>query len=145
MNCTQIQHITSLGSLSTLHSVFGNDGAFFGCSGLLDVVLPETLTSIGLCDFGNCRNIRYIKILATSVPTYQLTNGFGNTQTYGGSFGEQYRNGDVTNEYTGYTYPIYVKDELLSQYKAADGWKYVGVNASRLKPLSQFATDFPNG
>ena len=58
---------------------------------------------------------------------------------------EQYRNGDVTNEYMGYTYPIYVKDELLSQYKAADGWKYVGVNASRLKPLSQFATDFPNG
>lgn len=145
MNCTQIQHITSLGSLSTLHSVFANDGAFEGCSGLLDVVLPETLTSIGLSDFGNCRNIRYIKILATSVPTYQLTNGFGNTHTYGTSFGEQYRNGDVTNEYMGYTYPIYVKDELLSQYKAADGWKYVGVNASRLKPLSQFATDFPNG
>lgn len=54
MNCTQIQHITSLGSLSTLHSVFSNDGAFEGCSGLLDVVLPETLTSIGLSDFGNC-------------------------------------------------------------------------------------------
>lgn len=145
MKCTQIQHITSLGSLSTLHSVFGNDGAFYGCSGLLDVVLPETLTSTGLSVFDDCRNIRYIKILATSVPTYQLVDGFGNIRTYGSSFGEQYRNADVTNEYTGYTYPIYVKDELLSQYQAADGWKYVGVNASRLKPLSQFATDFPNG
>ena len=145
MGCTQIQHITSLGSLSTLHSVFGNDGAFFGCSGLLDVVLPETLTSIGLSDFGECSNIRYIKILATSVPTYNLTNGHGYTSTYGSAFGESFKNQDVTNDYTGYTYPIYVLDSLLSQYQAADGWKYVGPNANRLKPLSQFATDFPNG
>lgn len=143
--CTQIQHITSLGSLSALRSVFGSDGAFWGCSGLLDVVLPETLTSIGLCDFGNCSNIRYIKILATSVPTYNLTNGFGTTLTYGSAFGENFRNDDVSNEYMGRTYPIYVLDSLLSQYQAADGWKYVGSNANRLKPLSQFATDFPNG
>ena len=145
MDCTQIQHITSLGSLSSLRSVFGSDGTFLGCTGLLDVVLPETLTSIGLCDFGGCTNIRYIKILATSVPTYNLTNGFGHTVTYGSAFGESFINQDVTNDYTGYTYPIYVLDSLLSQYQAADGWKYVGPNANRLKPLSQFATDFPNG
>jgi hypothetical protein len=92
--------------------------------------------------FNGCKNLRWIKILSTQVPTYNLTDQFGSVRSYGVSFGEDYRNNDITNDYLGYTYPIYVKDELLSQYQVADGWKYVG--HGRLRPLSQFATDFPD-
>ena len=141
--CTQIKHVVNLGSITKLKSKYGNDGAFSNCTGLLDAVLPETLTEIGLAIFSECSNLRYVKILATNLVTYDLLNGFNNLQIYGKSFGEAWRNDDVTNEYLGSTYPVYVKDELLSQYQSADGWKYLGPN--RLRPLSQFVTDFPNG
>lgn len=140
---TTIKHIVSLGQITLLKSLFGDDGAFSNCTELLDAVLPETLSEIGLFTFIGCSKLRYVKILATSVPTYNLVNGFNNTQPYGRSFGESYRNNDTTQTYVGHTYPVYVVDSLLSQYQAADGWKYLGPN--RLRPLSQFATDFPNG
>jgi len=74
-------------------------------------------------------------MLSTQVPTYTLVNGFGNTRLYGQFFGESYTDGNPdTDVYDGLTFPIYVKDELLSQYQVADGWKYVGPN--RLRPLS---------
>lgn len=139
--CTQIQHVQSLGKITELGYRF-NEGCFLGCDNLLDVTLPETLSKILYSAIGSRPNLRYVKILANSVPTYDLVDGFGHQNVYGNAFGESYRNNDVTNTYEGATYPIYVKDSLLSQYEAADGWKYVGPN--RLRPLSQFSTDFPN-
>lgn len=141
-DCTQIQHIQSLGKITEIGNKF-NEGCFQGCNNLLDVTLPETLTKVLYSAIGSRPNLRYVKILANSVPTYDLVDGFGHQMEYGIAFGEEYRQNDVTNTYEGSTYPIYVKDSLLSQYEAADGWKYVGPN--RLRPLSQFATDFPNG
>lgn len=140
--CTQIKHIVNLGTITEIGAVW--DGVFCNCTELLDVILPETIVYIGYQGFRGCTKLKYIKMLSTQVPTYSLTNGFNNVQLYGQFFGESYTNNNPnTDVYNGLTFPIYVKDELLSQYQIADGWKYVGPN--RLRPLSQFATDFPNG
>ena len=141
-NCTQIQHVVSLGKITDFGNVF-SDGCFGGCNNILDITLPETLTTVKYSAIGRLPNLRYVKILATSLPQYSSTNGFGSQYTYGTAFGEGWRNGDVTGTYEGSTYPIYVRDDLLSQYQADSVWSHVGPN--RLRPLSQFATDFPNG
>lgn len=141
-DCTQIEHVVDLGKITIIGNL-SSEGCFNRCNNLLDVTLPETLTTVRVSAIGSRPKLKYVKILSTSLPEYNRLNVFGNTSVYGTAFGEAYRNNDVTNDYQGSTYPIYVRDDLLTQYQAADGWKYVGPN--RLKPLSQFATDFPNG
>ena len=140
---TNIKHVIDLGNITTIGDVWIDGGPFNNCSQLLDVTLPETITTIRYGGFWGCNNIRYVKILANEVPEYSSTDGRNTVQPFGGFFQETYYDSNVNNTYTGKTYPIYVKDELLSQYQAADNWKYVG--PGRLRPLSQFATDFPNG
>ena len=140
-NGVSISHITNLGSITSIGHGY-NEGSF-NSSSLEDVVLPETLTKVLYTCFNECTNIRYIKILANTVPTYNGINGFNNQQPYSKAFGELYKNNKTSNNYIGHTYPIYVKDELLSDYQTTGMWQYVGPN--RLRPLSQFATDFPNG
>lgn len=139
--CSQIQHVIDLGQITKIGNTF-SDGVF-DSSNLLDAILPETVESIGYSVF-RCRNLRYVKILSTNLPTYVLTDGHGNTHSYGEAFGESYRNNNPSNSYNGHTYPIYVRDDLYSQYQVADGWSVL-YQVNRLKPLSQFATDFPNG
>lgn len=140
--CTQIKHIVDLGTITRIGALW--NGTFFGCTELLDATLPETITYIDYNGFRGCTKLKYIKVLSTQVPTYSLKNGFQTTTPHGYFFGESYTNNNPdTGTYNGLTFPIYVRDDLLSQYQAADGWKYVG--PGRLRPLSQFATDFPNG
>ena len=139
--CSQIQHVIDLGQITKIGNAF--DEGVFDSSNLLDAILPETVERIGFTVF-KCRNLRYVKILSTNLPTYVLTDGHGNTRSYGEAFGESYRNKNPSNSYDGHTYPIYVRDDLYSQYQVADGWSVL-YQVNRLKPLSQFATDFPNG
>lgn len=134
-NCKKIKHVVNLGKITEIPVAYS--GCFRGCTGLLDVILPDTLTSINTSVFDGCTSLNWIKVLSGTLPTYSHTDAWGRNNYY--CFGEKWTNG----VYSGQTYPIYVKDELLSQYQAADGWKDIGPN--RLKPLSQFATDFPNG
>lgn len=139
-DCTQIENVVNLGKITAIGQPYYNDGVFKGCTNLKTVVLPETVTKIYNSLIS--RSVRWVKLLSTIVPEYDTSDTKGNIRTWGHSFGESYRNDDVTNTYLGHTYPIYVKDELLSQYQAADVWKYVG--PGRLRPLSQFVTDFPD-
>lgn len=74
--CTQIKHVVNLGTITAIGAVW--EGTFFGCTELLDVTLPETVTHIDYNGFGGCTKLKYIKVLSTQVPTYSLTNGFGN-------------------------------------------------------------------
>lgn len=135
LNCKKIKHVVDLGKITEIPVSY--TGCFENCTGLLDATLPDTLTSINTAVFRGCTNLNWIKLLSGTLPTYSHTDAWGRTNYY--CFGEKW-----TNEvYSGQTYPIYVKDELLSQYQTADGWKDVGPN--RLRPLSQFTTDFPNG
>ena len=137
-----IKHVQNLGVITTIGSDYSNDGQFNDCKGLLDVVIPETVTTVRYGLFLGCTNLRWVKILSTTLPTYNTITGLGNTELYGRAFGESYNNSDPTDTYKGATYPIYVRDDLLSQYQADDKWSKVG--PGRLRALSQFSTDFPN-
>ena len=129
-----IVNVVNLGTITTLG--YGSDGygwgPFYDCSNIETLIIPETVTTIGW-SVGDGNKMRWAKILSTSIPTLLSWQVFG----------VEYRNSDPTSDYLGLSYPIYVKDDLLSQYKEADGWKYTP--SSRFKPLSQFATDFQNG
>ena len=141
---TNIKHVVDLGNITTIGDIWVDGGPFQNCKQLLDITLPDTITTIKYGGCWGCNNIRYVKILANSVPTYDSTTGNGGVKNYGQFFQEDYSvNNDNSSTYNGKTYPIYVKDELLSQYQSTGNWKYVG--PGRLRPLSQFATDFPNG
>ena len=139
---TNIKHVTNLGTITEIGGMFTNDCPFYNCTQLQDVTIPETVTLIKYGGLNECNNVRWVKILSNTVPTYSSLNGHGITNNYGKFFDESWRNEDTTNEYLGKTYPIYVKDELLSQYQTADNWNHIGPD--RLRALSQFASDFPN-
>lgn len=132
--CTQIVNVVDLGNITTFGSTDGTrEGTrwspFSQCSNLETIVLPATLTTVGDTTNHPEQKMRWIKILATAVPTIVWDNVFG------------YREHNGT--YNGTTYPIYVKDDIWNDYLADAKWvKFY--NAGRLKKLSEFATDFPN-
>ena len=132
---SEITDIVDLGSITTLGT--GRDGynrnPFYGCSNLQTAIIPETVTKIGY-GFAEGSNVRWIKILSDSVPELVPSNSvFGLQQDWG--------NNGVIRDYR--SYPIYVKDNLVMSYQSANHWSKI--TSSRFKPLSQFATDFPNG
>lgn len=59
-NCTKLKRVLSLGSITSIQGTSSNYGAFNGCSGLTEVVLPSTLTNIAPRSFAGCRNITSI-------------------------------------------------------------------------------------
>lgn len=109
-NCSSLTgHITLPSSLVTL----GNS-AFYGTD-FSSVTLPSNIATIGSSVFDNV-NMYYAECLATIPPRLESADVFG---SYNG---------------TKYTYPIYVPDEALEDYKLADNWS---LYTDRLKPLSQ--------
>ena len=132
---SDIVHIQDLGTIDTFG--YGTNGygwnPFQNCNNIETIILPETVTTIG---FGSAdiNKMRWIKILSTVVP---------NLLTYW-AFGSRWAFSNPSNEYQGLTYPIYVRDDLYSTYltHTDDNWQYF---LNRLRPMSQFATDFPNG
>ena len=107
-------------------------GSFKSCSNIQTVIIPETVTDMYYA-FSGCSKIRWIKCLANQVPNI-IQDG-----VYCYNFGEHWND---SGNYNGMTYPIYVKDSLYDSYLEDEAW---GKIRSRLKPLSQFDTDFPNG
>ena len=91
------------------------------CSSLDHLIVNASVTQLGEEIVANCNNLRYIKFLGTTVPTQQSNNSFGGM------------NNNVK---------IYVPDAALSDYQSASGWSNY---SNRIFPMSQFATDFPNG
>ena len=96
------------------------NGSFQWCK-FDTITIPSTVTIVGESTFEQRDVIaRWAKCLATTPPTgagrYLFTSGV--------------------------TYPIYVPDASLETYKAASGWSNF---TSRLKALSTWSTDFPNG
>jgi hypothetical protein len=91
------------------------------CSSLDHLIVNASVTQLGEEIVVNCNNLRYIKFLGTTVPTQQSNNSFAGM------------NNNVK---------IYVPDAALSNYQSASGWSNY---SNRIFPMSQFATDFPNG
>ena len=84
------------------------------------VVLPSISSSLGRYSFDSLGfDLKYI-ISNSAIPQTIETTTFSNSNIY--------------------RYSIYVPDESVDAYKTATNWT---VLAGRIKPMSQFATDFP--
>lgn len=96
------------------------DSYCYGCTGLLSVNFGENVTRIGTNAFRDCSRIQEMVFNGTTPPTLVSTSGPS------GSLGA-----------TTYTFPIYVPDSAVNDYKAAASW----VNyASRVKGISERPT-----
>lgn len=132
---SDIINIVDLGTITTLGT--GANGyernPFCALDNLETAIIPETVTGIGW-GFANGSNVRWIKILSDTVPTlYAASNTFGTEVDWSSS------DRPIIDKRS---YPIYVKDNLVTSYQSATNWNKI--TSSRFKPLSQFATDFPN-
>lgn len=74
--------------------------AFYYCTGLTSISIPDTVTSIGNSAFSNCTGLTSITIQATTPPTLSSTNAFNSTNSC----------------------PIYVPSASLSAYQSATNW-----------------------
>lgn len=95
-------------------------GTFKGCASLLTAVFPETCSYLGGSIVENCTKLRWVKVLYHGVATLDAQFAFSNSNNC----------------------PIYVVDAYLDAYKTASIWSGF---SSRLKALSTWSTDFPNG
>ena len=145
-NSFQSSGITSISNLGQLTSVknYGNDGTFSSCGSLKTIDLhtttnlqtiercgfkgvtscetihlPNSITTIGPYAFQNATSLKWIKIDAATPPTI-TSETFVNASS---------------------TFKIYVPDSSVSDYKSSSWSSF----SSRIFPISQFATDFPNG
>lgn len=88
--------------------------AFFDCPKLAITELPEGVTTIGYGAFSGDSNITRLKVLSPTPPSLDLAEGLNNFPP-------------VTQ--------LYVPDDSLEAYKAADGW---GKMADRIHPMSEW-------
>lgn len=113
-----IKRIVNLGNILELQKGSNNKfGVFCHCENLNDVILPESLTSIGSYAFYGCTSLSAILIRAATPPTLEL-NAFQETNNC----------------------PIYVPDASVEAYKTATNWSSY---ASRIKGVSELQTDNP--
>lgn len=111
---------TNLGSITTIVGQPRHyNGGTFAKSKLRRIVIPATVTSIGELAFWWCARMEWVQCLATTPPTLD-SSAFSDTNN---------------------TFKIYVPDASVSTYQSASNWSNF---SSRIKPLSQFSTDFPN-
>jgi hypothetical protein len=97
--------------------------AFFGCSSLNKIDIPGTLTSIGSESFNrdvDNGNTKYFIFRSIVPPSLTHIQSFSHTDNC----------------------PFYVPDDSVSAYKIATNWNYF---SDRIKPISQFKIDFPEG
>ena len=73
--------------------------AFYGCNDMTSLTIPSTITH--MCDYvvNGCHKLKKLIVMATAPPAIS----------------------DVT--FIDYDVPLYVPEESVSEYKAADGWK----------------------
>lgn len=96
-------------------------GGFINQSPCDHIILPDTLTKIDGSDNFHSQVLRWVKCPCTTPPTLNNSNCFRNMPN---------------------TTKIYVPDASLSTYQSAEIWSSI---STQIKPLSDFATDFPNG
>jgi hypothetical protein len=104
-SCTAVESVTIPNAVTYI----GN-GAFYNCSNLRHVTIGNGVTNIVQGCFYNCQRLEDISVLATAPPTLGA-DAFSKTNDC----------------------PIYVPDESVAAYKAANNWSAL---ASRIHPLS---------
>ena len=98
--CTTLKTITIPDSVTSI----GSD-AFYKCSSLASVTIPESVTSIVRCAFEDCRSLKSVYCKPTTPP-----------QGSGSMF---YNNATDRKIYV----PASDDDSIINAYKAANGWK----------------------
>jgi hypothetical protein len=97
----------------------------FASSRLTKLVIPSTVTSIGILAFQNCTDLQWIELQGNTPPTAAFNGG---STAANGIMGA-----DVSTLQTRGTW-IYVPDSVVGTYKAATGWS---VYADRIKKVSE--------
>ena len=80
------------------------DRAFYGCSSLTTITIPESVTSIGKSAFYGCSSLKSIKVLATTPP-------IAANDSFRVSMGT-------------YVATLYVPEEAVDIYKSTVPWSY---------------------
>lgn len=114
---TGVRRVLNLGSITKINGDGWSSGTFQSCPNLEVVILPETLTSIGL-----------MALASPSITTCIVKNPSPAT------LAEQVFSAGIEN--------IYVPDASVETYKGASGWSSSTLQA-KIKPISQLATDNP--
>ena len=118
----------SLSSLTIEEGIeFLPDGVFESCYSLTSVTIPSTVQYLNDNVFNGCQALEWIKCLPLTPPEHYEEHLWGHGPIY--PF-------ESTNDC-----PIYVPDAALSAYTSSSIWENYW---SRIKPMSDFATDFPN-
>ena len=87
-----------------------DNSAFYNCTSLTSVTIPNSVTEIGRNAFSDCRGLTSVTIEATTPPDLVGRDTFGNTNNC----------------------PIYVPAESLEAYRQATNWSRL---SSRLKAI----------
>lgn len=86
--------------------------AFYRCSNLTSITIPDSLTSIGIGAFDTCTRLISVTIKATTPPVLIAAGAFNNTNNC----------------------PIYVPAESVEAYKTATNWSSL---ADRIMAISE--------
>ena len=111
-NCINLEEIKLPNNLLKLNG----SANFQGCASLKKIDIPSTVTNIGSNCFVGCTSVQYAIIRAAIPPT------LGNASAFGAR---------------GTTYPIYVPDQSVATYKAANNWNNE-IIVDRIKSISEF-------
>lgn len=127
-NCTGLTSIEIPNSVTNIGYM-----AFYKCTGLKNVKMPDNLTAIGGSAFGSCTGLTSIEIpgSVTSIGSYAFNNCTGLESVYVECTTPPTMDGDGV--FSDYTIPLYVPAGSMNAYKAADCWKKF-TNMYYLKP-----------
>lgn len=119
-----------------------NGTIFYNCTSMRKVKIPEGVTNMRNT-FRNCRALAFIDLPSTVVNT----NGYIWSNTPAKCIICRAVNPPTFTQSEVYgtlnpVYGLYVPDESVNAYKQTSRWSEF---ANRIKPLSQFDIDYPNG
>lgn len=114
--CRKLQIVPD-GLFDKINSITDFEAAFRYCISLKHIKIPVTVTYIGYGSYKGCTSLLYI-VSESVIPPTLSTSSLGETNN---CF-------------------IYVPDSAVDNYKAATNWT---TYTDRIKPMSQFSTDFP--
>ena len=122
--CTSLKNLTLSNALVSI-----GENSFYGCS-IIEVILPDTLTSLGSGAFGNSRKLSYLAIgtgiKSASVLNNSFSNCYGLREIYNrASFKLTAGNTGVAQ----YAYVIYTEaGNRLTRVETEDGWVFCEYN-----------------
>jgi hypothetical protein len=117
-NGSGITKVVNLGQVTKIEGYNNENNAFARCPNLTEVILPDTLETIGAYAFYSCTALQSVIIEAVVPPSLHAT-AFDNTNS---------------------TFVIYVPDASVEAYRGASGWS---AYADRIKGIGELSTDNP--